>query len=561
MLLAHQKIDITKILLLCNKNLFIFYFMKIDTNYNPEFESLKDLLLDMSQERDVDIILGMLAERLAARPHIALACIWLVEPGDRCSSCSMLDECADQEKCLHLAASAGDPATKRCVDWSRLPLGVGMIGHFAKIDGSWRKDDIAADSDWVGHHEWARRLGIRCVVGKPLLYKKEVLGVLGLFLLIDPVREGPIWLRMIANHAAIAVANARALEEINRLKKRLELENAYLREELNDAQAFGSIIGKSPALLNVLEQIELVAPTNASVLILGDSGTGKELVAREIQRRSLRKDRPMIKVNCATIPGGLYESEFFGHVRGAFTGAVKDREGRFQAADGGTLFLDEVGEIPWDLQSKLLRVLQEGNYERIGEEVTRHVDVRIIAVTNRDLKREIKDGRFRQDLYYRLNVFPIEVVPLKNRKEDIPLLATHFLKSVSKKMNRPMPALTRKNILQLQGYWWPGNVRELQNVIERAVIISRSGALTFDLPCEPASGGIPRQVTVNEEGEENAKVIPEEEVRKKIRMNTLYALRKSGWKIYGPRGAAELLGLKPTTLSARIRKMGLKKSE
>ena len=435
--------------------------MDTDKSYQPEFESLKELLLDMSQERDVDVLLKMIVERLAARPHVALARIWLVKPGDLCGSCPMAEKCADREHCLHLAASAGDERASGPVDRYRIPLGVGAVGRFARMGESWREDNVAEDSDWVGRHDFSGRQGVRCVVGKPLFFKGRVLGVLCLFLLITPVRQGPIWLRMIANHAAIAVANSQALEEINRLKKRLELENAYLREELNDVQAFGDIIGKSPALLNVLEQIELVAPTDASVLILGESGTGKELVAREIHRRSLRKDRPMIKVNCATIPRGLYESEFFGHVKGAFTGAVKDRAGRFQAADGGTLFLDEVGEIPWDLQSKLLRVLQEGHYERIGEEVTRQADVRIIAATNRDMKRETKEGRFRQDLFYRLNVFPIEVVPLRQRNEDIPLLAPHFLKRVAEKLNRPLPVLSRGNLIQLQEYWWPGNVREM----------------------------------------------------------------------------------------------------
>lgn len=535
--------------------------MTLDPNYKPEFESLRDLLLDMSQERDMDILLNMIVSRLGARPHVVLARIWLLQPGDRCETCAMKKSCPDQKKCLHLAASGGDPEAGKHMDWTRVPLGEGILGRFAKMGESWRKDDVRVDCSWVERHEWAQRLGIKCVVGKPLLHKGEVLGILGLFLMIRPVQEGPLWLRMIANHAAIAVANAQALEEIERLKRGLELENAYLREELNEIQAFGDIIGKSPALLNVLEQIELVAPTDASVLILGESGTGKELVAREIQKRSLRRDHPMIKVNCATIPRGLYESEFFGHVKGAFTGAVKDRAGRFQAADGGTLFLDEVGEIPWDLQSKLLRVLQEGRYERIGEEVTRQVDVRIVAATNRDMKQEIKEGRFRQDLYYRLNVFPIEVVPLRHRKEDIPLLAVHFLKRVCEKMNRPMPALSQKHFIQLQNYWWPGNVREVQNVIERAVITSRSGVLHFDIPSDvaPINGTGKRSRKVVEEGPSD--VMPESEFQKLLRENTLFALQKAGWKIYGPNGAAAVLGLKPTTLSARIRKMGLKRPQ
>ena len=249
-----------------------------------------------------------------------------------------------------------------------------------------------------------------------------------------------------------------------------------------EARAFGDLVGQSPALRNVVRQIDLVAPTEATALILGESGTGKELVAREIHKRSVRHAQPLIRVNCASIPKELYESEFFGHVKGAFTGAVKDRAGRFEAADGGTLLLDEVGEIPLDLQSKFLRVLQEQQYERVGDERTRNVDVRVIAATNRDLKKEVEAGRFRQDLYYRLNVFPLEIAPLRERKEDIPLLAEHLLELASKKLNCPKPRLTKALVAKLQRYDWPGNIRELQNVIERSLIISGSQGLQFDLP-------------------------------------------------------------------------------
>jgi transcriptional regulator with GAF, ATPase, and Fis domain len=229
------------------------------------------------------------------------------------------------------------------------------------------------------------------------------------------------WLRMIADHAAAAIATARAFAEIEALQKRLELENEYLREEVTRAGAFGELIGQSPALEAVARQIDLVAPTDSGVLILGESGTGKELVAREIHRRSHRAGKPLIRVNCAAVPRELYESEFFGHARGAFTGALRDRAGRFELADQGTLFLDEVGEIPLELQAKLLRVLQEGELERVGEERTRRVNVRLVTATNRDLRAEVEAGRFRQDLYYRLSVFPVELPPLRKRKQDIPL--------------------------------------------------------------------------------------------------------------------------------------------
>ncbi|MBV8351671.1 MAG: sigma-54-dependent Fis family transcriptional regulator, partial [Verrucomicrobia bacterium] len=247
------------------------------------------------------------------------------------------------------------------------------------------------------------------------------------------------------------------------------------------------IIGQSVALRQIIKQIEMVAPTDATVLILGETGTGKELIARELHRRSRRKDKPLVPVNCSCIPKDLYESEFFGHARGAFTSAVKDRVGRFEAAAGGTLFLDEIGEIPLELQSKLLRVLQEKCYERVGEERTRRADVRIVAATNRDLKTEVAAGRFREDLYYRLNVFPMKLAPLRDRFEDIPLLAAHFVELSLRELGCPRPRLTQAGIEAMQSYDWPGNIRELRNVIERAVIFARGGVLEFDLPVKDSS--------------------------------------------------------------------------
>jgi formate hydrogenlyase transcriptional activator len=348
-----------------------------------------------------------------------------------------------------------------------------------------------------------------------------------------------------------------AEKEIQSLRHQLELENAYLHEEVSDAQSYGDIIGNSPALETILKQIEMVGPTDANVLITGESGTGKELVAREIHNHSSRSKRTMIKVNCASIPKELYESEFFGHVKGAFTGAIKDRAGRFQLADGGTLFLDEIGEVPLDLQSKLLRVLQEGTFERIGDEKTLRSDVRIIAATNRSLKEEVEAKRFRQDLYYRLNVFPIEVPPLRNRKEDIPLLTHNFFNLAAKKLNLPLPKLTRANIIELQGYDWPGNIRELQNVIERAVITSRSGKVSFQLSKESKK----QQSTTSNliKSDASTHILTEVEMKTRDQENILNALNQCDWKITSSDGAAELLEMKPTTLHSKIKKMGLKK--
>ncbi len=373
----------------------------------------------------------------------------------------------------------------------------------------------------------------------------------------------PIWENLKLRGAVVVFKDIserkHAEEEIQCLRRQLELENAYLHEEVLEAKAYGEIVGSSPALEGILRQIDMVGPTDASVLITGESGTGKELVAREIHNRSARSRRTMIKVNCASIPKELYESEFFGHVKGAFTGAIKDRAGRFQLADGGTLFLDEIGEVPLDLQSKLLRVLQEGTYERIGDEKTFKTDVRIVAATNRNLKEEVLAKRFREDLYYRLNVFPIEVPPLRHRTEDIPSLATRFLNQAASKLNLPLPQFTKANMVELQGYDWPGNVRELQNVIERAVITSRSGKLAINLtPGTKGDGGRGKAERWRTSDDANP-VLTEEEMKQRDRENILNALHQSGWKITGIDGAAEILDMKPTTLHSRIKKLGLKK--
>jgi len=531
-----------------------------------DFTVVKALLLEMAQQRSMTSLMRLIVRRLAANPQIALARIWLIHAGDICPQCFMREECPDRTRCLHLIASAGNPLQPG-KDWTRLdgrygrfPLGVRKIGRIATTAESFVLGDMTRTPEWISQPEWVAQEKIGAFVGQPMLSKGEVLGVLAIFARTRDVEDAVDWLRLVADHAAVSLSNARVFEEIEHLRRHLELENLYLREELNEARSFGEIVGQSSALHNTLQKIEMVAPTDASVLILGESGTGKELVAREIHRRSRRSEGPLIKVNCASVPRELYESEFFGHVKGAFTGAVKDRSGRFEAADHGTLFLDEVGEIPLDLQGKLLRVLQEGQYERVGEEVTRQVDVRIIAATNRDLQRDVMAGQFRQDLYYRLNVFPIEVAPLRRRKEDIPPLVRHFLDLAARKFNIPPPRLTQANILELQHYDWPGNVRELQNVIERAVITAVGGALRFDLPRgtgETVPAPVPGDVAPGTADE--PEVIPEVEMRRRERENIRRAMIRCDWRIYGPDGAAELLGVKPTTLASRLKKFRLKK--
>jgi transcriptional regulator with GAF, ATPase, and Fis domain len=321
--------------------------------------------------------------------------------------------------------------------------------------------------------------------------------------------------------------------------------------------AFGEIIGQGAAWRKIADQIEIVAPTDATVLILGETGTGKELIAHELHRRSLRRERPLIRVNCACVPKDLFESEFFGHARGAFTNAVRDRMGRFEAADGGTLFLDEVGEIPLPMQSKLLRVLQEKSYERVGDTEPRTADVRIVAATNRNLKKEVEVGRFREDLYYRLNVVPIKVAPLRDRKEDIPLLASHFLEITVKEIKCPRPRLTRAGIEKLLNYHWPGNIRELGNAIQQAAILAQGGDLDFNLPPDCRKMKVDWRSWVDHRGV-GAGYLTEAEIRQCKRHNLLIVLKKTGWKIKGIDGAAELLGVKPTTLVSQIERLGLR---
>ena len=350
----------------------------------------------------------------------------------------------------------------------------------------------------------------------------------------------------------------KTLAENARLREELERERDYLREEVNVAMNFGRIVGKSPALKHMLAQLEAVAETPASVLILGESGVGKELVARAIHARSLRADGPLVKVNCASIPKDLFESEFFGHVKGAFTGANRDRVGRFQLADGGTIFLDEVGEIPLELQGKLLRVLQESEFERVGDDVTRSVDVRIIAATNRDLEELVMKGKFREDLFYRISVFPIEVPPLRKRGDDVIQLAQHFLEATCHDFGRKPMTLTKSQANEIRNYDWPGNVRELKNVIERAVILSQGNVLRLDLSLPDITADSLIKSAPDESSAEPL-ILTERDMKELQKKNLLAALGQTNWRVSGKGGAAELLGVRPTTLSDRIRSFGLRR--
>ncbi len=406
---------------------------------------------------------------------------------------------------------------------------------------------LCCDSDRMD--PLAEAEGVRSLCHIPLIGRKRTLGLLSL------ARLAPIafssrdlaFLSMVANQVAIAVENALAYREIAELKDRLAQEKVYLEDEIRSELNFEEIVGRSPALRSVLQEIETVAPTDSTVLIYGETGTGKELIARAIHNLSGRSKNSFVKLNCAAIPTGLLESEMFGHEKGAFTGAVAQRIGRFELANRGTVFLDEIGEIPLELQPKLLRVLQEREFERLGSSRTLRTDARLIAATNRDLSEMVDGQKFRADLYYRLNVFPVHVPPMRERPEDIALLVRHFVQQFARRMGKAVDTIPTETMNVLVRYHWPGNIRELQNLVERAVILSTGPILKVplnDLQGQPAPSAA-RKVETLEEAE---------------RRHILEALDASGWVISGPNGAALSLGLKRSTLQARMEKLGIRRA-
>jgi formate hydrogenlyase transcriptional activator len=382
----------------------------------------------------------------------------------------------------------------------------------------------------------------------PLLSRDRVLGALN----VASVRpnafsdEDVELLGQVAQQISIAVENGLAFQEIAELKEKLNTEKLYLEDEIRTEHNFEEIVGESSALRQVLQQVEIVAPTDSTVLIQGETGTGKELIARAIHNLSGRRDRAFVKLNCAAIPTGLLESELFGHERGAFTGAIAQRIGRFEAAHGGTLFLDEIGDVPLELQSKLLRVLQEQEFERLGSTRTIRVDVRLVAATNRDLEAMVADKEFRSDLYYRLKVFPIANPPLRDRQDDIPPLVRYFTQKFARRMNKRIDSIPAEAMAALSRYDWPGNIREMENLIERAVIVTRGS--TLDIPLSEVT----RPRTVAPESPAALSTLEDAE-REHIRR----ALEESNWQVGGASGAAARLGMKRTTLQSRMAKLGI----
>jgi formate hydrogenlyase transcriptional activator len=417
-----------------------------------------------------------------------------------------------------------------------------------------------------------KREGMQSLCTIPLLSDERSLGVL----FFMAAREAAFHelrrdrLDQVGSAVAVALDHCLAYEEVRDLRDRLVRENVYLQEEIGREHPFEELVGSSPTLRAALRKVEQVAPANTSVLIVGETGTGKELIARAIHNRSTRRDRPLVKVNCSAISAGLVESELFGHVKGAFTGALERRVGRFELADGGTIFLDEIGELPLETQVKLLRVLQEQEFEPVGSSRTIRVDVRVIAATNRDVQEAVRTGRFRPDLFYRLNVFPIDVPPLRERRADIPQLVMFFLSRFSRKLGKQISAVAPETMQHLSAYEWPGNVRELQNVIERAVVLCEERVLEIDpdlLPLQAATSraseplvplGSAKAPPANELAEVRAAVpddiAPLEEIE---RRHIVAALESTAGVIHGPKGAARILKLNPTTLRSRMEKLGI----
>ena len=529
------------------------------TSARERLETLRLVTRSIAATQDLATVLSSIVTALVRHAGAAVARVFLYLDDERCPVCRAHGGHAGAEpsggaRCLHICASAG-VLTEIAGPDHLIPLTIPSLpGKVALERKPFLTNDLLGElGQQIPPEQRAAftQAGLTGAGAFPLDYRGELLGVIGM-LSRQPFERRAWELQSIfADQAAMAVKSAQLFEELERHKKRLQAENAYLQQEIRSERGFEEIVGQSPALRAVVRQVKQVAGVDTTVLLTGETGTGKELVARALHALSPRRERPLIKVNCGAIPQGVVESELFGHERGAFTGALQRRVGRFELADRGTLFMDEVGELPLDTQVKLLRVLQEREFERVGSTRAIKVDVRLIAATNRDLEREVKEGRYRADLYYRLNVFPIRIPPLRERREDIPLLVQHFLAQFQRKLAKPLRRVTPAALEQLQRYNWPGNIRELQNVLERACVLARGPEVELAGPLRPSpagAGAAPASAPIPTLAEHQ---------RQQIRR----ALAAVQGRLHGPQGAAALLGVNPSTLRSRMQKLGLTKEK
>lgn len=497
------------------------------------YQALLEVAQAISAHRDLDELFREIAQRLPRVVRVNFVGLSLYDPGKNMMR-------------LH-TVQANVPAD--LIGGHEEPLDETPAGLVWQTQQPLLVPDVARETRWPTVMRCMQEDSSRSFCFVPLTTGARRLGAMGFVSLEkEAYSEADLeFLQQVANPVAVAVSNALAFQEIAQLKDKLAKEKLYLEEELRLEHGFEDIIGDSDALKQVLKQVEVVAPTDSTVLIQGETGTGKELIARAIHRLSSRNERTFVKLNCAAIPTGLLESELFGHERGAFTGAITQKAGRFELADKGTIFLDEVGEIPLELQSKLLRVLQEQEFERLGSTKTIRVNVRLIAATNRDLRAMVEAKQFRSDLYYRLNVFPVTVPPLRERREDIPTLVRYFTQHYAGRMKKNIQAVPAKTLEILSHYAWPGNVRELENLVERSVILTQGTDLQVPISeLQTTSDSTSSSMTALEEAE---------------RDHILRALQEAKWVVGGASGAAARLGVKRTTLQSKMQKFGIIRPE
>jgi formate hydrogenlyase transcriptional activator len=522
----------------------------------PRLEMLRGITRQMATAEDLETVLQSIASALVERGGALLSRIFLLMGDLDCRLCRERIEAGTQtltrERVLHMMAAGGVASNTdlfhRVPLDSELPAALMVRMRRPYVFENWRttqefKTDPLIMALWDS-------LGVVGIAGYPLEVQGELLGTISYLAERAITPEEFDVLGIFADQAAMAIKSAQLFAELERYKDRLQVENEYLQDEIRADSGFEHIVGDSGALRAVLRKVRQVAGVETTVLLTGETGTGKELIARALHEGSPRKDRPLIKINCGAIPQGIVESELFGHEKGAFTGAMQKRIGRFELADKGTLFMDEVGELPLDTQVKLLRVLQEQEFERVGSAKAMKIDVRLIAATNRDIEREVAEGRFRADLYYRLNVFPIRVPPLRERPGDIPLLVQHFLAQFQRKMAKSLKSMDARSMEQLQRYAWPGNIRELQNVIERACVLASGPVVSLAEPLRATMSATPAEGLP---AVASRLVTLEESERAHIRR----ALAAADGRVHGPQGAAEMLGINPSTLRSRMQKLGI----